>query len=211
MKCLYKDLCLICVELKKHLPFSILSACLAIIVMAFLSITIGNRLLLQVGKELFHVFHPLHILTSAATTTAMYWIHRRKIINAIIIGILGAIVICSLSDIVFPFLGGRLLFVKMHFHLCVLEHPLTLIPFLLVGIIAGFVSPEVLENSTIYSHSVHIFLSTMASLFYLVSFGFAETMHFIGPIFVIVVFVVLIPCCLSDIVFPLIFVKEKKE
>lgn len=211
MKCSFKDLCLICVELKKHLPFSILSTCLAIIVIGFLSIIIGNTQLPYVGKELFHIFHPLHILVSAATTTAMYWIHRRKVINAIIIGILGAIVICSLSDIIFPFLGGSLLSVKMHFHLCVLEHPLILIPFLLVGVIAGFVSPEVIENSTIYSHSAHILLSTMASLLYLISFGFAEWMHFIGPVFVIVVLVVLIPCCLSDIVFPLIFIKEKEE
>lgn len=211
MKCSYKDLCLICLELKKHLPFSILSACLAIIVIGFLSIIIGNTQLSQVGRELFHIFHPLHILASAATTTAVYWIHRRKVINAIIIGVLGAIVICSLSDIIFPFLGGRLLSVKMHFHLCVLQHPLTLIPFLLVGVIAGFVSPEVLENSTIYSHSAHILLSTMASLVYLVSFGFTEWMHFIGSVFVIVVLVVLIPCCLSDIVFPLMFVKENKE
>ena len=33
---------------------------------AFLSITIGNRLLLQAGKELFHVFHPLHILNQCS-------------------------------------------------------------------------------------------------------------------------------------------------
>jgi hypothetical protein len=211
MRCSYTDICLICVELKKHLPFAILSTCLAIVVIGFLSIIIGNPQLSLVGGELFHIFHPLHILASAAATTAMYWIHRRKFINAIVIGVLGAIVICSLSDIIFPFLCGSLLSVKMQFHLCVVQHPLILIPFLLVGVIAGFVSPEVLENSTIYSHSVHILLSTMASLVYLISFGFAEWIHFIGPVFVIVIFVVLIPCCLSDIVFPLIFVEEKKE
>lgn len=211
MRCCYEDVCLICTQLKKHLPFTALSSCVAIIIIGFLSTIIGNVQLPQAGHKLFHIFHPLHILASATTTTAMYWMYRRKVINAIVLGILGPVIICSLSDIIFPYLGGRLLFIDMHFHLCVLEHPLILIPFLLIGVIIGFILPGVIENSTLYSHSVHVILSTMASLVYLVSYGFTNWMNHIGVVFIIVVLAVLIPCCLSDIVFPLAFVKENKE
>ncbi len=201
----------IAVELKEHLPFTILSACIAIIAVGFLTIIIGEYELPYTGENLFHIFHPLHVLASAATTTSMFWKYKRSVIQSTVIGVAGALVICSLSDIIFPFLGGFFLGIEMHMHICILKHPMIIIPFLLMGVVTGFLSPKIIEHSTIYSHSAHILLSTMASLVYLISFGMTGWLGHIGWVFVILVLVVLIPCCLSDIVFPLFFAGDNKH
>ena len=200
---------LIFVELKEHLPFTIFSACLAMIAIGFATVITKDAELPGLGENLFHIFHPLHILASAATTTSMYWKYKKNIILSIIIGAAGSIVICSLSDIIFPFFGGRMLSIDMHFHICIINHPVIIIPFLAVGIAMGFFSPKIIEHSTIYSHSAHILLSTMASLVYLISFGMVNWMQHIGYVFMLLIFVVLIPCCISDIAFPLFFVKNR--
>ncbi len=197
-------------ELKEHLPFTILSACVAIIAVGILTIIIGEHELPYTGENLFHIFHPLHVLASAATTTSMFWKYKKNILQSALIGAAGALVICTLSDIIFPFLGGMFLGVEMHMHICLLGHPMVIVPFLLVGILTGFMSPKLIEHSTIYSHSAHILLSTAASLVYLISFGMTGWLGHIGWVFIILVLVVLIPCCLSDIVFPLFFTGKKE-
>lgn len=196
-------------ELKEHLPFTILSAGIAIVVVGFLTIIIGEYELPYTGENLFHIFHPLHVLASAATTTSMFWKYNRRIIHSAVVGAAGAVVICVLSDIIMPFLGGTFLGIDMHMHICLIEHPMIIIPFLLVGLITGFLSPRLIEDSTIYSHSAHILISTMASLVYLISFGLTGWLGHIGWVFLILVLVVLVPCCLSDIVFPLFFTGRK--
>ncbi len=192
-------------ELKEHLPFTILSACVAIIAVGFLTIVIGEYELPYTGENLFHIFHPLHVLASAATTTAMFWKYKRNILQSAAVGAAGAVVICLLSDIIFPFAGGKFLGIEMVMHICLVKHPMIILPFLAVGILMGFTAPRKIEHSTIYSHSAHILLSTMASLVYLISFGMTGWLGQIGWVFVMLVLVVLIPCCLSDIVFPLFF------
>ncbi len=198
-------------ELKEHLPFTILSAGIAIVAVGFLTIIIGEYELPYTGENLFHIFHPLHVLASAATTTSMFWKYKRNILHAAATGLIGALVICSLSDIIFPFLGGFFLGIEMDMHICILKHPMIIVPFLLVGVLTGFLSPGLIEHSTIYSHSAHILLSTMASLVYLISFGMTGWLGHIGWVFMILVLVVLITCCLSDIIFPLFFTGGKKH
>lgn len=124
------------------------------------------------------------------------------------IGFFGASVICSISDIIIPFISGYLLGVEMHLHICILEHPWIVIPFITFGIFAGLIVPRKIK-STIFSHSAHVIISSMASILYLSSFGLIEWVHVIGAIFVFIILVVMLPCCLSDIVFPLLFTKRK--
>ena len=99
----------------------------------------------------------------------------------------------------------------MHLHICLFEHPLVVVPFALLGILTGFLAVGKLSQrmSTIFSHSGHVLISTMASLFYFVSFGFDLSPETAFPLFMLVVLAVIIPCCTSDIIFPLLSVSSK--
>jgi hypothetical protein len=50
-------------------------------------------------------------------------------------------------------------------------------------------------------------LSTRASLFYLTAFGATDWLPLLPLVFVVLFFAVWVPCCTSDIVFPLLFRK----
>lgn len=200
-------------ELGEHLPYSIFSVVLALIILGLLTYTAlisgTESRLPHASEELFHIFHPVHMLLSAAATTAMFWRHEKKVIKALIIGFTGAVVVCGLSDIVFPFLGGMLLGAKMHLHICIIDDPQIVVPFVIVGILAGFMAPAAIEKSTQYSHAMHVATSSMASILYLAAFGLTNWMDYIGSVLVIVILAVMVPCCISDIVYPLLMVDEK--
>ena len=226
-------------ELKHHLPFTVFSGVAAIIIVAILTVAITAVLDTQdshenetleeeddhdddhhhhgVGKlgsyfyDLFHVFHPLHALFSGAATTAMFWRYDKKLWKAVIIGLIGSLAICGISDIFFPFIGGTFAGIDMEFHICLIEHPMVVVPFAIIGIILGLITCEVFigRKSTIFSHSGHIFISTMASILYLVTFGYTNWMEELFIVFIIVILAVFIPCCISDIVFPLLFTEKK--
>ena len=195
-------------ELRKHLPYTIFSVAVGMMALGVLTVLIEAKKFPQASQNLFHVFHPLHILFSATATTAMFWRHDKKILKAVSIGFVGAVGLCSISDIFIPFVAGHLLGVKMHLHICILAEPMLVLPFLFFGIFMGFVLPAVVE-STIFSHAAHVLISSMASIFYLVSFGVTEWIPVGGMVFIYMVLAVMIPCCTSDIVFPLLFVKKK--
>ena len=195
-------------ELQKHLPYTIFSVAMGMMALGVLTVLIEAKKFPQASQNLFHIFHPLHILFSAMATTAMFWRHDKKILKAVSIGFVGAVGLCGISDIFIPFVAGYFLGVKMHLHICILADPMLVLPFLFFGIFMGFVLPTVL-GSTIFSHAAHVLISSMASIFYLVSFGLTEWIPIGGMVFIYMVLAVMIPCCTSDIIFPLLFVKKK--
>jgi len=153
---------------------------------------------------LFHLFHPAHMLFSAAATAAMFVRYERKYLKAVLVGLLGAIVICGISDIIMPHLSLWLLGFKVPLHLCIIEHPGMVLPFALAGVALGLLASIGVSRSTLFSHSLHVFTSTMASIFYLVGgIGIIAWIDRIGVVFFFVLAAVMVPCCLSDIVFPL--------
>lgn len=200
-------------ELLEHLPYSIFGVIIGIVMMGlltFVAISLNTKHLLpNAAEELFHVFHPIHILLSALVTTAMFWKHERRFLKALLVGLIGSIAICGVSDILLPYLGGKLFGRQMHLHICILEHPNIIIPFAFIGVLFGFLVPSTIEKSTEFSHSMHVLVSSMASILYLISFGITDWIHMIGGIFLITIVAVMLPCCLSDIVFPLSFVDTK--
>ena len=204
----------IIVELGAHLPYSIFGVAIGIIILGiltFFTIILGSESLLpKASRELFHVFHPVHILLSAIATTAMFWKYERSFVKSFIIGFAGSILICGLSDILLPYLGGNIIQKDMYLHICIFEHPNIIIPFAVIGASVGFLVPAAIEKSTEFSHSMHVLVSSMASILYLISFGITEWMHMIGGIFLITIIAVILPCCASDIVFPLAFIDDKK-
>jgi len=194
-------------ELAHHLPYSIFGVVSAIILMAvltFIAATTGSKNISGASGEMFHVFHSSHILFSAIATTAMFWKHdNRSWMKAAMIGLIGSLTICGVSDVFVPFVGGKILGFEMHFHICLVEEPGLVYPFALIGVAAGLMVTRAFEQSTQYSHGVHVFLSSTASLLYLISFGVTGWMHHVTGVFMVTIFAVMIPCCLSDIVFPL--------
>jgi len=166
-----------------------------------------NPLINVASGVMFHLFHPIHLMLSAIATTAMFWRHEKRLIKSIVIGFFGSVGVCGLSDIFLPFLSGKLLGVKnMHFHWCVIEHPQMVFPFIIIGIICGIIAADRIGQSTKFSHSSHIFVSVIASLFYLISYGVDNWVaeNVFPFIFIIVILCVTIPCCFSDIIFPLL-------
>lgn len=207
-------------ELLAHLPFSIISAIAGIAIMAVLTMTDKIHHLVSI----FHLFHPTHLLLSAIATTAMFRrLSSRKLssfstlhairytLYAVFVGFTGSVVVCSVSDIILPYLCGNLFGERMVWHFCLREHSMLVLPFVFLGILLGFWSGIYIRYSTFLSHSGHVLVSTMATLLYLIAFGMSDWLSNIGIVLLIAIFSVLIPCCLSDIVYPMLFVRRQEE
>lgn len=191
-------------ELIHHLPYSAVgvAACVGIL------LAIEKAGFSYSPRQYFHITHPTHIFLSAVVTTAIFWKYEGRWLKTFLVGFFGTIPICSLSDVVFPYLGGWLFGTPVEFHLCAIEEPLLVYPASLLGIGVGIFLLRWVERGTEIFHLLHIMVSSLASLFYLVSFDI-DLWHFSVTIaFFITLVAVWVPCCLSDIVFPLAFVKN---
>ena len=197
-------------ELRYHLPYTLGSVAAAMALLGLLSALIENSHFQQVGERMFHIFHPLHLLFSATTATAMFWKYEKRLVKTVLLGSLGSVGICGLSDVVFPYLSGTLLGTKMVLHICLIEHWQLVLPFTAIGVFSG-VAIDPGFRVTLFSHAGHVFSSSMASLLYLVSFGFTNWMSAIGMVFIYTVLAVIVPCCGHDIVFPLVLTKRPPE
>ncbi len=200
-------------ELKRHVPFTVLGAVTGIALMAI--IVVGN-VPAVISQAAFYILHPAHVLLSALATTAMYRRYSNgRIWAAIFVGYIGAIGIATISDAIIPYLGGTLLQVEMEFHVPFIETEK--IPFIgieewklvnslaLVGIALGY-----WKQVTKFPHFGHVLLSTWASLFYFVAFGITRWIPLLPYTFLFLFLAVWLPCCLSDIVLPLLFTKGQK-
>jgi len=170
-------------------------------------ITRGGAAMQEASHVTFHVFHGVHMLFSAIATTAMFWRYERKLLKAILTGLIGSLGVCGVSDILMPYASGLILGAKhMTFHWCLVEHPMLVLPFAVVGVFVGLLAAETIQRSTYFSHSAHVVVSSAASIFYLVSFGLTDWVEKLGYVFILMVLAVMLPCCVSDIVFPLVVV-----
>ena len=201
-------------ELRRHAPFTALGALTGIIIMVI--IVFGN-IPTQISQTAFYTLHPIHVVLSALVTTAMYTKYRKaKIWAVILIGWTGSIGIATMSDALIPYLGGTLLHIEMDFHVPFIET--SKIPVIgiekwivvngaaLLGIAIGY-----WKQITKIPHFGHVLLSTWASLFYFTSFGTANWLPLLPFVFLFLFLAVWIPCCLSDIVYPLLFIKEQPQ
>jgi hypothetical protein len=199
---------LVVVEFAHHLPYTIVSSLIAMAGVWWFGTQQASGVethLVEPSRALFHMFHPLHICLSAIATTSLFWRHSRRLARTLVVGALGTIVPCGLSDYFFPYWGGLLLGQSVELHVCVVDHPLLFFPYLTLGLLGGFLAEERMTGSSVFSHAAHIFVSSVASLLYLISVGLTGWMtdvHLIFPVFLIIVVAVWIPCCISDIVIP---------
>jgi len=191
-------------EIKEHIPFTGGASLIATVLVAIISLVYKQEFI-SISGGLFELLHPLHIIFSAFVTTAIYYKYKKQIIPAILIGVIGAIIIGSLSDIILPYLEANLLLLETQFHLPLIKEPIQIIGAALMGSILGLFMLK-----TKFPHFVHVFLSVFASLFYITAYSTNLTPLYLIAVFLIVFVAVIIPCCLSDIIFPLLFIKKKK-
>ncbi len=204
----------IALELAEHTPFTLVGAVIGIIIMVIIHFTNAPR---DVSEALFYTFHPLHIVFSALVTTAMYKKQKKsRPWLIIIVGYTGSIGIATLSDAIIPYLGGSTLSIAMEFHLPFLETEI--MPYIgipawivvnaaaVIGIAIGYFKP-----TTKLPHMGHVLLSTWASLFSFIAFGVADLIPVLPFIFLFLFLAVWLPCCVSDIVYPLLWVRDKER
>lgn len=164
----------------------------------------------KLSYNIFYTLHPIHVILSALVTASMYELHTKgkcKLWILFIIGYVGSIGIATLSDSLIPYVGESLLNLpNKEIHLGFIEKWWLVNPLALVGILIAYFKP-----TTKFPHSGHVLLSTWASLFHIIM-ALGGPPHWFSSIviFLFLFISVWIPCCVSDIVFPLLFVKEKE-
>jgi hypothetical protein len=197
----------IATELRHHIPFTALGAVTGIVTMIIIVAVGALSPVSDVSETVFYVLHPLHVVLSAAVTTAMYRKHTRgRILPTILIGYFGSIGIATLSDSVVPYVGELLLDLPhAEAHIGFIEEWQIVNPAAFLGIAIGL-----WRVNTRFPHAGHVLISTWASLFHTIM-ALGDTVEWIQflPIFVYLFLAVWLPCCLSDIVFPLLFTKGK--
>jgi hypothetical protein len=197
-------------ELKNHAPFTFFGAFTGIILMVLFQRTPPHT-----SYTIFYILHPLHVLLSALVTSSIFKIHRYKnrgggyiVLVLLVIGYTGSIGIATLSDSIIPFLAESMLNLpKREIHIGFIEKWWLVNPLAFMGIAISCFRP-----TTKFPHAGHVLLSTWASLFHMIMAlgGGLNVVSYIG-IFLFLFLAVWIPCCVSDIVFPLLFVKETTE
>lgn len=201
-------------ELKSHAPFTIFGTVTGIVIMAF-----TLRLPYETSYNIFYVLHPLHVFLSALVTAAMYKLHTCQRIGSncikgkcnfwalTIIGYLGSVGIATISDSLIPYVAESMLGMPNRgIHLGFIEKWWLVNPLAFLGIIIAWARPR-----TKFPHAGHVLLSTWASLFHMIMarIEIAGWFSYVA-IFIFLFLAVWLPCCVSDIVFPLLFVKEHK-
>jgi hypothetical protein len=194
-------------ELKEHIPFTALGAVSGIIVMAIIVLTNVLSQVSQVSETIFYTLHPLHVVLSALATTAMYRKYSNsKVWAVVLVGYLGSIGIATISDSIIPYLGEALLDLPNRgLHIGFIEAWWLVNPAALLGIALSY-----WKTVTKLPHYGHVLVSTWASLFHIImALGATVNWVLILVIFLFLFVAVWLPCCLSDIVFPLLFTKEE--
>jgi hypothetical protein len=193
-------------ELKAHAPFTALGALTGVAIMGVIVYAEVPR---SASSALFWTLHPLHVLLSALVTAGIYRLHSKAGVAAtVLVGYFGSIGIATLSDSIIPYLGEYLLALPNRgIHFGVIEKWWLVNPLAMAGIAIAWFRPR-----TRFPHAGHVLLSTWASLFHMtMALGEQLSVLTVVLITVFLFLAVWVPCCTSDIVFPLLFSKERRE
>jgi len=214
-------------ELREHAPFTLFGAGTGILAMLLFA---GAST--EVTRGLFQVFHPAHVILAASVTASLYRLHEkgRGFLAVLLVAYSGAVGTATLSDCILPFYGESILGVsvpteaKVHshgdnhgtadtqeaesgrpeIHLGFIEEWYVVNPAAILGVLIAWWRPR-----TKFPHAAHILISTWASSFHILM----NTHRELSALLLLGVFVVLfisvwLPCCFSDIIFPMFFVRS---
>ena len=196
-------------ELKEHAPFTLFGSLTGIILMFAL-----RNIPHETAHRFFYVFHPLHIALSAVVTTSLYRIYLandrpglKMFLKVLAIGYFGSVSIGTLSDSLIPLWGEMFLNMPYrHAHIGFIEKWWVINPVAFIAILIGYKWPY-----TKFPHAAHVLISTWASLFHmLMAVDSNRVVPYFG-IFIFLFIAVWLPCCFSDIVFPLLFIRGSKD
>ena len=195
-------------ELTQHAPFTFFGAISGIILMMFFQQTPEN-----ISYNVFYILHPIHVVLSALVTVSMYEFHKCRgkgkkcnLWILLVIGYVGSIGIATISDSLIPYLGELMLGMpKRGIHIGFIEKWWLVNPLAIVGVAIAYYMP-----STKFPHAGHVLLSTWASIFHMImAIGQPLSWSMYLGVFFFLFLAVWIPCCVSDIVFPLLFVRKE--
>ncbi len=206
-------------EIACHLPWATFSIAFGFILLSILHfIGLGimrGAAVLQGYHILFHSFHYLHIVYAVVGTFVTFSRFSKAFWSGIVLSILSPSFFCTLSDVALPTLAGNILGVKMAMHICFISELHNIVPLLAIGLITGIVlrahHEALLSFFSLGSHFVHILISSLASLFYMVSYGFNNWHESMGLLFFFLIIAVVVPCTLSDVVVPWYFAHRNNE
>jgi len=214
-------------ELKAHSPFTLFGAVTGVVLMLLF-----RNQSEQTTYRLFYVFHPAHVALSAIVTASLFRLHEKTkgFIIVLLVGYCGAVGTATLSDSIIPFFGESILGVAIpteaqvhgglhnneaeiigeqhqHYepkiHIGFIEEWYIVNPAAILGILIAFFLPR-----TKFPHAGHILISTWASAAHIMMNTHSEfTMSMITGMLVVLFIAVWLPCCFSDIVFPMLFVR----
>jgi len=191
------------VELKTHVPFTLFGA-----VTGILCMLLFRNLAHNTAHNIFYVLHPSHVILSAMVTASMFRLHNRKakFLLILIIGYVGSVGIATVSDSLIPYLGEVLLGMHAHAHVGFIEGWYIVNPAAISGVMIAYFWPR-----TKFPHAGHVLLSTWASSFHMImAMDGAVSAACIAVSFLFLFLAVWLPCCISDIVFPLLCINQGK-
>ncbi len=170
------------------------------------------RLTERISFNIFYILHPLHVIFSAMATASLYKIYKQggnfNIWFFYLVGYTGVIAIATLSDSIIPYIGeGLLNLPNRGIHIGFIEKWYLVNPLALLGTTVAY-----FWTTSKFPHAVHVLLSTLASLFHIIMALGGKlnwTMAIVITLFLF--FAVWIPTCGSDIVYPLLFVRDREK
>lgn len=220
-------------ELKSHAPFTLFGA-----VVGLLCVFAARDISHETSHRLFSVFHPLHVVLSAMATASLFKIKEKKnnFLTILLVGFFGSIGVATLSDSLIPFVGEDILGVTIsthsaqHDHSCesnildqcdnrsdktvlkrlhlgFIEEWYAVIPAALLGIFIAYYFP-----ATKLPHAAHVLISTWASYTHiLMNNNSPFTITILLGLLIVLFLSVWLPCCVSDIIFPMLFTNNSKD
>jgi hypothetical protein len=211
-------------ELKAHAPFTLFGSLTGIVMMLLF-----RHLPEATMYQLFYVFHPLHVTLSAIVAGSIFRLHEKtnNLLIVLLVGYCASVGTATLSNSIIPFFGESILGVaiptesEIHaadksgpgessqqhtpkIHLGFIEEWYIVNPAALLGIFIGFWLPR-----TKLPHAGHILISTWASAAHILmnTHSNVTILTAIGA-FIVLFIAVWVPCCSSDIIVPLLFVRS---
>jgi hypothetical protein len=181
----------------------------------------------QASYRLFYIFHPAHVVLSAMVTASLFRLHEKTkgFLIVLIVGYVGSIGTATLSDSILPFFVEDILGVAVpteaavhshgheagseqkherELHIGFIEEWYIVNPAALLGILIAYFLPK-----SKMPHAFHILISTWASAAHIMmNTNQPMTAVLVTGIFIVLFIAVWLPCCFSDIVFPMLLVKS---
>jgi len=218
-------------ELKAHAPFTLFGSLTGIAMMLLF-----RDMAESTAYRLFYVFHPLHVTLSAVVAGSIFRLHERArgFFIVVLVGYISSVGVATLSNSIIPFFGESILGVAIpteseahgghqeegphadegsvagadehhgpEIHLGFIEEWYLVNPAAFLGLLIGYYLPR-----TKLPHAVHILVSTWASAAHILMNTHTDvTFLTVVGMFCVLFIAVWVPCCTSDIIFPMFFVR----